>query len=64
MAHLDEYVTDCCSVCTISIKKHLEENNPERVADFVKNAPAAIKRIISDFDNFQVAIEFWPISHF
>uniref|UniRef100_H3CFQ0 Translationally-controlled tumor protein homolog n=1 Tax=Tetraodon nigroviridis TaxID=99883 RepID=H3CFQ0_TETNG len=36
-----------------AIKSHLEEHNPERVADFMKAAPAAIKRITSDFDNFQ-----------
>ncbi|XP_003962088.1 translationally-controlled tumor protein homolog [Takifugu rubripes] len=36
-----------------SIKSHLEEHNPERVADFMKGAMAAIKRITSDFDNFQ-----------
>lgn len=63
-AGLHQRVTDCCSVCTFRIKKHLEETNPGRVADFVKAAPAAIKRIISDFDNFQVASEIWPISHF
>lgn len=45
------------SVCTLSIKSHLEEHNPERVADFMKGAMAAIKRITSDFDNFQVAID-------
>lgn len=59
MAHLHEYVTHCFC-CTISIKSHLEEHNPERVADFMKGALAAIKRITSDFDNFQVAIEFGP----
>lgn len=48
----------CSSVCTNSIKSHLEEHNPERVADFMKAAPAAIKRITSDFDNFQVATRF------
>lgn len=61
MAHLHEYVTDGCSVRTNSIKSRLEEHNPERVADFMKGAMAAIKRITSDFDNFQVAIELWPI---
>lgn len=45
------------SVCTLSIKSHLEEHNPERVADFMKGAVAAIKRITSDFDNFQVAFD-------
>lgn len=63
-AGLHPRVTDSCSVCTFRIKKHLEENKPERVADFVKAAPAAIKRITSDFDNFQVASENWPVSHF
>lgn len=63
LAYRHAHVTEC-SLCTISIKSHLEEHNPERVADFMKGALGAIKRITSDFDNFQVATEFWPASHF
>lgn len=51
------HVCNAGCVGTLSIKTHLEEHNPERVADFMKGAMAAIKRITSDFDNFQVAID-------
>lgn len=44
-----------------SIKVKLEENNPERVDDFVKKSPAAVKKVIEHFDNFEVTMQ---ISYF
>lgn len=43
--------------CMSSIKTKLEENNPERVEDFVKKSPAAVKSVVSSFDNFEVAMQ-------
>lgn len=39
-----------------SIRAHLEQNHPDRVEKFVANSPAAVKMIVSDIDNFQVAL--------
>lgn len=35
------------------VKKHLEEKNPDRVAPFMEGAQKVVKRILSDFDEFQ-----------
>lgn len=40
-----------------SVKTHMEKNNPDRVDDFVNNSPAAVKRVVSDFNNFEVAMQ-------
>lgn len=40
-----------------SVKAHLEVNNPERVEKFVADSPGAVKRILSDLKNFEVATE-------
>lgn len=45
LTYIKEYVK--------SLKSHLEKNNPERVEEFVKNSPAAVKRVIADFSNFE-----------
>lgn len=38
-----------------SVRTHMEQNNPEKVEEFVKNSPAAVKRVVSDFNNFEVS---------
>lgn len=40
-----------------SIKAHLAKTNPERVEKFMADAPAAVKTIMADIKNLQVAIE-------
>lgn len=38
------------------IKAHLEENNKERVEAFMNDSPAAVKKLLGDFDNFDVTM--------
>lgn len=40
-----------------SIKTELEKTKPDRVEDFVKKSPAAVKGVITSFDNFEVAMQ-------
>merc|ERR1712151_862328 len=35
------------------VKTHLEENNADRVADFMKNATAAVKYLLGKFDDLE-----------
>lgn len=39
-----------------SIRTHLEATNPERAEKFVADSPAAVKRILADFKNFEVSV--------
>ncbi len=41
-----------------SVKSNLEKTNPERVDKFVADAGPAVKKIVGDFKNFQVAIQY------
>lgn len=55
--------TNNSSVSLNSIRAYLEKNNPDRVDEFVKNSPAAVKRVIADFSNFEVTtyIRMFPL---
>lgn len=44
------------SVHITSIRTHLEATNPERAEKFVADSPAAVKRVLADFKNFEVSI--------
>lgn len=48
----------CHSISMSSVLEYLEKNNPDRVNSFKSAAQEAIKKITSDIDNYQVAVEF------
>ena len=49
------------SVCLFSVKVYLEEHHPDRVSEFMAGAPAALKKILGQIKDFQVAKQSWRI---